>query len=274
VPWSNRVRTLAALRASCPDGLIPDPTWATLLSAYLAEATCHESGGPAPDRFAERVRHSAGRLRDRKGIRSQRVVTTAVTQELVRFNGETVCAIPEIAGFVGQECQRASLYHPTRDGRPLSLPAGRIGLLRATRHRRPFARWVAMLRGRSWRSPELKTARLLFHLERHGIPAPKLLAYGQTVPHWSAAGSFVLSDPPAAVPVGSADADAVRDLVDRLHAAGCRLRVIGPEGEPFGVANGRVVVREVTRLRLGRGLSRRQAERDQRLVTSYFQGLR
>jgi hypothetical protein len=274
VPWSNRLRTLAALRATCPDGLCPDSTWDALMAAYLAEATRHEFGGPAPDWFAGRVRQMADRLRDRKGIRSQRVATTSVTQELVRFGGETICAVPEFASFVGREMQPAILYDPAHDGRAIPLPTGRVGLLRASRYRLPFGRWLATLRGRSWRSPELKAARLLFHLERHGIPAPKLLAYGQTVPRWSAAGSFVLSDLPAAGPVGPADETGVRDLVDRLHAAGCRLTEMGPDGKPFGVADGRVVVREVSGLRLCRTLSRRRAEPDWRLVDSYFRGLR
>lgn len=272
VPWSNRVRALAALHATCPDDLIPDSTWAHLLTAYLADATRHERGGPAPDRFAEWVRQSADRLRDRKGFRSQRVATTSVTQELVRFAGETVCAVPEIAGFVGREIPIAALYDHSHDGRQISLPTGRIGLLRASRYRLPIGRWCATLRGRSWRSPELQAARLLFHLERHGIPAPKLLAYGQTAAHGLAARSFVLTSPPAAGPVGPADESAVRDLLDRLHAAACRLIAIGPDGQPFGVADGRVVISEVSRLRLCRTFSRRRARRDQALVDTFFRG--
>ena len=33
----------------------------------------------------------------------------------------------------------------------------------------------------------------------------------------------------------SCKSDAVRELLDRLHAAGCRLSGLGPRGEPFGM---------------------------------------
>jgi hypothetical protein len=147
-------------------------------------------------------------------------------------------------------------------------------MLRVRRSRLPLRRWWAALRGRAWRSPELRVARLLFHLERHGIPAPKMFAYGQTVPRMAPAGSFLLSEVVSAGPVGPGAELAVGKLLDRLHAAGCRLIDLGPAGEPFGVVDGRVVVSDITRLRLTKGPTRRQTAGDRARVAAYFRGLR
>jgi hypothetical protein len=197
-----------------------------------------------------------------------------VTQELVRIDGETICATPSVADQIGRGLSVQILYEPAPDGRVLRLSNGRTVLLRACRYRWPFARWWAAARGRSWRSPELKAARLLFHLERHGIPAPRLLAYGQIVPHMRPARSFLLSEPLAAVRPSSGDRAAVRELLDRLHAACAGLLDLGAGGEPFGLVNGRVVIVDPFRLRLFRRPSRRRDERDRALVDALFRGAR
>ena len=68
----------------------------------------------------------------------------------------------------------AFLYDPTNDGRPFRLRDGRTATLRVRRYANPLPRWALAARGKAWRSDELKTARLLFQLERHGIGAPRL----------------------------------------------------------------------------------------------------
>jgi hypothetical protein len=272
IPWPKRVRSLAALRATAPPDVFPDATWDRLLAAYLAEAA---RNGPAGSDLRARVERQARALLRRGGIRSQRAVSgAAAAQELVRIDGERACVIPELANDLKDESAVATLYDRANDGRLISLSGGRPGFLRVARYPVPFGRWSAAVRGRSWRSRELRAARLLFHLERHGIPGPKLLAYGQTVPAFAPARSFVLSGPPAGDPVSADDAAAVRALLDRLHAAGCRLVDVSPAGEPFGMAGGEPVIRDVGGLRLTKRLTRSQMQRGRARLDAFFRGRR
>jgi hypothetical protein len=267
VSWPRRLRGLAALRATFPPG--SDSAWAVLIAAYLDEAS--RDAGSVPVRFHESIESVAAGLARRRGIASQRLSTSApVSQELVRIGGERVCAIPEVATALEDESAIAALYDPSADGRIIELPGGRTGLLRVRRHRLPFGRWWAALRLRAWRSPELRAARLLFHLERHGIPAPRLLAYGQTV---RPAAAFLLIEPIKADPPGAADSSAARQLLDRVHDAGCRLLKVGPNGEPFGVVAGGIVIAEVNRIRLAKRLTGRQIRHDRERLDAFFRGL-
>ena len=266
---------LAALRATAPTELFPDTTWDRLLTAYLAESA--HRGPTAMDLGGLRgsVGRAAAAVLRRAAVRSQRAIpATSVVQELVRIDGERACAVPEVADALRGELALATLYDPANDGRPISVPGGRSGALRLRRYVLPFGRWWAAIRGRSWRSPELRAARLLFHLERHGIPAPKLLAYGQMVPAFAPARSFVVSDPSGAQPVRPNDAAVVRALLDRLHAAGCRLLGVDPAGEPFGMAGGQAVIRDVRLLRLAKRLTRSQIDRDRARLDAFFRGPR
>jgi hypothetical protein len=275
VPWPNRIRGLAALRATAPAELIPDPTWDQLLTSYLRE--CVRSGYPRRDceRLRDEVAAVAGRLLRRPGIRSHRQsFGVQVRQELVRIGGETACAIPAVASGCQSESAIAGLYDPSQDGQAISLAGGRVGRLRVRRYVLPFGRWWAAVRGRSWRSPELRAARLLFNLERHGIPAPRLYAYGQTVPLVAPASSFLLYESLRANLVGPAHEAAVLELLDLLHAAGCQLSSVGVNGEPFGVVGDRVVVQEIDRVRLVKRLGPRQVQRDRARVDAYFRGQR
>jgi Lipopolysaccharide kinase (Kdo/WaaP) family len=271
VPWRRRIRGLAALRATGPAALIA--VWEELLGAYLEEARSPGDAAPATERLRAAIVRAASALAKRAGIRSQQIMpTTGAPQELIRIDGETVCAVPAVAGELGSADAIEALYRPGRDGRLLAFADGRVGVLRVRRYRQPFGRLWAALRGRAWRSRELKIARLLFHLERHGIPAPKLLAYGQRAPRLAPAGSFVLSEPLPARPPRPEDRDAMCQLLERLHATGCRLRGLGPAGEPFGIAANAAVVTDASLLCLDRRLSQRRARRDLARLDAFFKG--
>jgi tRNA A-37 threonylcarbamoyl transferase component Bud32 len=274
VSWSNRVRGLAALRATASSESVSDPAWAALVAGYLNESARDTGIGPSPRRFHESIESAAANLCRRRGIAAQRLTTGPVNQELVRIGCERVCAIPEVAHAFESETAIAAIYDRTADGSTILLPGGRRGLLRVRRYALPFARWWQALRGRTWRSPELRAARLLFHLERHGIAAPKLLGYGQMAPPLAPASSFLLSEPPTAGPLEPGVATAARELLKVLHEAGCRLSGLGPRGEPFGVDGGRVVIRDVNRIRLAKRLTPRQVRRDRSRLDAFFRGQR
>jgi len=267
VPWRNRVRSLAAFRATCSDTLLPPVSWAQFLTEYASAA-----GSSRCLSLGDAIEAAAASLRRKPSIRSQ-LVSPAADQELVRIHGETVCVIPSLADEMGQPGVIAALYDPANSGRAFHFRDGRSGRLTAGRYRRPLARWAAAVRGKSWRSPELRTARLLFHLERYGIPAPRLLAYGQSVNGMFDAGSFVLVEPQDVRPATAADGDLLRTLLNRLHAIGCCLHGVGSHGEPFAKAGDKAIIGDTRWLRLNRGLSNRRIARDRRLL-DVFLGVR
>jgi hypothetical protein len=136
----------------------------------------------------------------------------------------------------------------------------------------PVGRLMAAVRERPWRSPAAVAARLLFHLDRYGVPGPRLLAFGQRLTDAWSAESFVLFEPPAdGVPVpirlreypgGCTDrrlilADCGR-VLRSLHDAGCRL-AFGLGGGPrltcTRIGRPRVAVGSPFAVRLTKGLS-------------------
>jgi hypothetical protein len=192
----------------------------------------------------------------------------------VWLDGEALCAIPEVAGDLQDERLRLQLYDVCNAGVVFRLPSGRMARLQVRRSRIDLGRLCSLARRRTWRSPELRSARLLFHLERHRLPAPRLLAFGQRTRRLGGTESFVLSEPhaPGATPllvscggiVSRVDnsecgklrgqvLDSLADLLRRLHDAGCIIERLEPQGEPFAVQtdSGRptVVLADVARLR-------------------------
>ncbi len=125
-------------------------------------------------------------------------------QSLVWLDGEARCVTPAFLETLGEripECLDLSrAVDPrvsgcsTRGLEKVSLENGRAGLL--VRYRTLHAwHWLASW----WRrepSPDVQAAALLFRLERHGIPTPKLLAFGhKCFRPWTY--SFVLTETPA-----------------------------------------------------------------------------
>jgi len=127
----------------------------------------------------------------------------------------------------------------------------------------------------------MRTARLLFHLARAGIVAPRLLAFGQKVTSPMAADSFVLYHPPAgAVPSAQALAQWTAGLRERralVRRAGAILRRLHDVGCGFAPGDGRllcirqgtnpdVVVGSPFALRLTKRLSGASREADLRNI--------
>lgn len=116
----------------------------------------------------------------------------------------------------------------------------------------PLGRGLARLRERPWRSPGANAARVLFHLARHGIPGPALLAFGQRDTGRARADSFVLTPADsAAVPLNAALSGAgltraaraaiLTDcgrLLGKLNGAGLRLDPGRVNRPIFGLADG------------------------------------
>lgn len=252
VPVRSRIRSLAAFRATCSEMLLNKESWDILLGSYANYSVLI-----LPAYFKDQVAIEAAKLRRRSSIRSQ-LAPLRVEQELVRINGEMVCAVPEVAQELEMPDVIASLYDPANAGRKYRFRNGREGILYVSRYRIPVQKWWAKLRGKHWRSYELRTARLLFHLERHGIPAPKLLAYGQ---HEN--GAFCLYEPLDCRSADDSDLMAVKGFLDRLHEAGCSLA-----GNPFGMDGSNALVAVPHYLRLKRRVSRSTRVKDHARLSS------
>jgi hypothetical protein len=228
----------------------------------------------------------AAKARHRRSIRDQRqpAVNAAGDFRLVWLADEAVCAIPEVAAvwpdpviappFYSGAVPRLRVGLTSVGPAPIAvhLPDGRPGTLLRGISYAPGARLIARIRGRSWRSPGANFGRLLFHLLRCGIPAPRLLAFGQRLIGPAIAEWFVLHEPAHGIPLGEwlerADSPARRrevldrawSLLNQLHDAGCRY---SPVPNLLNVAGDlSVSIGSVPAIRLVRHLSVRQRRGD------------
>lgn len=260
VPERFRIASLAMLRATCSESILDGDAWREVLQSYRD----HSGSAVGLSTLANRTESMAKRLRIDRKVRSQ-LASPGPIQELVRIQGETVCAIPEVAGELSHPEVIESLYDADRNGRMMRFQSGRVGRLQNSGYSAWTARWWPRLRRSAWRAPELIAARILFHLERHGVRGPKLLAYGQVE---SSATAFVLFEPVDAM---SANGEQALALLDQLHRASIILGGVDHEHSPFGVdCGGNPVVRDVSRLRIVKRLSNARIERDRRLLRQMF----
>ncbi|HZY89912.1 MAG TPA: lipopolysaccharide kinase InaA family protein [Gemmataceae bacterium] len=250
--WRARGRDLAALHATLADDLATPRERLACLREYLRhEARCREveAEGAAPARplrqALARVQARARQLLARRHIREKRQPRPpADTQNWVCLDGEALCVTPTLADLCpGAAADWLALdRQPAPPGRAptrrwLLLPGGRRTLLVRRRDGRPLAALWSWLRGRPLPSPEQRQAGLLFRLQRHEVPAPRVLAMGQRRRRPWQVESFLLTEPAAdTVPLAawlarpgrrtSARRALLRqagELLHRLHEAGCYL---------------------------------------------------
>jgi hypothetical protein len=251
----ERLAALAALHASVADDLASPRDRLRVLRAA-------RDGRVAP--VARKIERLAAKARTRRSIRDQRQpVATAAAQRLVWVAGETVCAVPDVAAIWQRPAVAAPFYGCEPATLRTELRDGREGVLIRGRSVAPLGRFAAALRGRSWRSPGVTLGRVLFHLERYDVPAPRLFAFGQRFTGRATAEWFALHELPGDAVPGSVEPHTAEQLglvLRLLHDAGCR-----PVGEPFaafGVSSCGVAIRDVTRVRLVRKVSRQARGQD------------
>ena len=263
VSMAERLRSLASLHASVADEFASVRERLRVLRAALAPM---RQASPDRWRFSAIVRQvlaEAEKLCQRRSIRDQRqpVVTTA-TQRLVWVAGEAVCAVPDVAAHWPKDAITAPFYGCEPGTLAVRLPDGRDAILIRGRAVAPFGRFGAWIRGRTWRSPGVTLGRVLFHLERYGIPAPRLLAFGQRITGRASSEWFALHTPAAAPLPAELDmetAEFLGHLLRQLHDSGCV--VCGEAREVFGLDERGVCIRDVTAVRLSR-LTHRDSSRD------------
>ena len=255
---ADLVRWFGSLHAGLAAELVTKHDRLRVLWAY--RRTCRRLGRPVPDRFgfmARAVNAAAARREDRQSVRAQRHATDR-PQRLVWVAGEAVVAVPEVAAVWPTPAEAAPFYPPTPTATPphghrerVILPNDRPAVLVRFHTVDPVGRVVAAVRERPWRSPAATAARVLFHLERHSIPAPQLLAFGQRMTSAVAAESFLCADLPSGVvslaaflaraSTTSAQSAAVLSecgrLLRRLHDAGLRPTETGSPNDPLFVVS-------------------------------------
>ena len=256
VPLAERIHALAALHASVAEELASPRDRMRVLRAALGVNDLAQ--------LAQQIEREAKKIRGRRSIRDQRQpVVTASAQRLVWLAEEAVCAVPTVATIWPKPAVTAPFYGCEPGTLRIQLADGRDAVLIRGRSLSPLSRLNAKSRGRSWRSPGVTLGRMLFHLERYGVPAPRLFAFGQRLTGFASADWFALHETagePISGEIETATAEQLGRTLRLLHDAGCR--PTGAVLAAFGVTQGAVSVRDVTRVRLVRRVSSSDRQRD------------
>jgi heptose I phosphotransferase len=243
-----RARDLAALHTTLREELAgPRERLLCLLTYWAAWTSARKPPWRALWLAVER---RTRRLLAHRHVREKRAEALPEPQAWTCLDGEALCVTPALTDLCAQgDVDWLALDRqpaPTGPGpsrRWLPLPDGRVVLLVRRRARPPlanlFARWRGGMVSGPLTSRESQDATLLLRLERHAVPAPRVLAMGHRQEGAGQMGSFLLTEPirdtirleawlarqdraePGRVQDVLARAGA---LVHRLHEASCYLR--------------------------------------------------
>ena len=271
VSWPRRILALAALAATMPLQL-PARLRGRFLWAYRRVAAAQCKNVPSFAQLTRAIEKRVQMLEQRRGVREQRQPPlNANAQRLIWLDGEALCALPEVADDLRPNAARIALYDRSRDQSEWPLCFGRTACLRVGSH----AGWW---RGNSWRTPEVQLARLLFHLERHHIAAPRLLAFGQRR-NGRRIEAFVLHDKPLRTLQRLDHAlrhahpfrrelllERFADVLAKLHESGCEARTVACFAVDGDCGALTILVADPQRLVFRRHLSARRKSSDRARV--------
>ncbi len=266
VSASARRAALGALHGSLAEELASRADRSRLFRAYA-----HPSLGAAE------ILRSAARHGGRRSVREQ-LHPGAVPQRLVWLAGEAVCVVPELAAEWPRPAVGPPFYGFGPDGASHVRFAGHDAVLVRGRSCAPLGRFRARLRATPWRSPGVTIGRILFHLARYGVPAPRLLAFGQRLTGATGADWFALYEAPSGIPLRrwrrtapSTDRramfEAVAGCLRAIHDAGC---VLTDERAAFAVTGARAVLADPCAVRIVRAVSASARRRDERRVARFL----
>ncbi|VTR97251.1 heptose kinase : : Kdo [Gemmata massiliana] len=262
----ERTNALGALHASLAEPLASPTERVRVLRAYRASSL------PAQQRAACVLR-AAARHAKRRSIRDQlQPEGASQKQRLVWLAGEAVCAIPEIAAEWPKPAVAPPFYCPgANDAIALRVLGYDATLVRGYTSA-PVGRFRAWARAAPWRAPGVTIGRVLFHLQRYGVPGPRLLAFGQRLTSAIGAEWFALYESPPGMPLQKwrytasfaarrAALDRVADCLAKLHAAGC---VLTDPQAAFSVHDGAACVTDPRAVRIVRRVRTSARRRDLR----------
>jgi tRNA A-37 threonylcarbamoyl transferase component Bud32 len=289
VDEETRWRNLAALDATLPEDVVSPRERLRLLRAYLGGARSLHGA-------VERIKVHSAALRKKRRIR-ELLQRTPADQSIYWLDGEAFC----VTGYALQTRKQTVLDLQQEIHEPqkrAATPADTTLITRTT----PAA--VQAFFGRSFRSPEVNQAGLLFRLQKYRIPAPRLLAFGQKRVAFGRWASFLFvenvprcrplnayfqlapseqvvnlrcsSPSPQPSPtrgegVARAMARQIGEVLRRLHDAGCSVgRVDNLQVQADDDGAFRVVVARLDGMRGGRQFSSRTAHADVRKICRFL----
>lgn len=266
----HRADALGALHASLAELLASRADRTRMLRAYSSARSDHGATEAQP------ILRAAARHAQRRSVRDQlQPIPATNPHRLVWLAGEAVCAVPEVAAAWSRVAIAPPFYGFGRDGASSVRFAGREAVLVRGRTSAPLGRFRAWLRATPWRSPGATAGRVLFHLERYRVSAPRLLAFGQRLVSATGAEWFVLFEAPrgtllrkwrrtACQSERRRVFDALAECLRNLHDAGC---VLIDARSAFAIAlDGSVSIADPCAVRIVRRVSESARQRDRAAV--------
>jgi tRNA A-37 threonylcarbamoyl transferase component Bud32 len=204
--WSCRRRDLAALDATLADGLASPRDRLACLAAYCDYCKREEwVAVPTLRRALRAIRALSRRLQRRQRIAGMRQpLRDNEPQSLIKPAGRCICLTrrfrDELCGELPPWLEldtRSPRHHAGVTSVMLPVAQPRPGTLVRRQVRRPLWRLSSWLASKAFVSPEVRQADTLFRLERYGIRAPRLLAFGHQVRSWRCIETLLLTEDPA-----------------------------------------------------------------------------
>jgi tRNA A-37 threonylcarbamoyl transferase component Bud32 len=192
----QRCRDLAALDATLAEDQASTEERISFLSAYVREA----NASLEVESLARTIRRQSQRLLRKRHVRETRRGPSSVSQELIWLNGEALCAtlefVADLHGTIPDwlRLERVSWSERVQTWAFVELPHGRQGLLVRRCENRPLLWLWTQFRRRVHTSPEVRQAGVIFRRQRAGLPAPRLLAFGERHPLPWRTESFLLTE--------------------------------------------------------------------------------
>lgn len=274
IDWQSSARTGSVSAAARADalGALHASLAGPLATPRERLRVFHSYGHPAMS--VREVLRAAQKHARRRSVRDQLQPAGGASQRLVWLAGEAVCAIPEVAAKWPRPVV-APPFYGCAPGVSFLRFAGRDAVLLRGRASAPLGRFRAWLRATPWRSPGVTVGRVLFHLERHGVPAPKLLAFGQRATGRAETEWFALYEEPPGVllrrwrrtappELRRAVLPSLVECVRKLHDAG---GVLADAELALAVGGGRALVADPRAVRIVRRVSDSARRRDLRAAT-------
>lgn len=194
-----RPHDLALLSATLNDRLASPRDRLRCLRHYLAAFPEARAAGPRKALLRRLCALTRALRRRPRVLREGRLPPPCPGEGVRWLDGEALC----VTESFWADCGSASpdwLTRLARDATPtptggmlVSLPGRRHALLQRSAVRRPLAWLWSLLRGRPLQGLELRRAGRLFRDQKHGLPGPRLLAFGQRRPRPWLVVSFVLT---------------------------------------------------------------------------------
>ncbi len=235
VDIKQTIDSLANMHASLADELSTPFERIRFFIQYMRERQRDSSTNEKHHRktMLKKILQAGEIAKRRTSIQLQRILNiTEKPQRLVWLAEEAVVVIPELVESWPTPAIASPYYPANPEQERLDLPNGMIGELHRFATSSPIGRLTSALRERPWRSPAAHAARILFHLEQHNIPAPRLLAFGQRCISKFREESFLLAQPISGIPIQHYSPRTVTQrrqvikccakILKQLHDIGCR----------------------------------------------------